>query len=43
MWKLRCTKNMNIKKCNLIANKKFYNPNIFLEIDTPKDFIMISK
>ena len=37
------TKNMNIKKCNLIAPKKFYNPNIFLEIDTPKDFIMISK
>ena len=37
------TKNKNIKKCNIIAPRRFYNPNIFLEIDTPKDLLMISK
>lgn len=36
------TKNKNLKKCNIIAPKKFYKPNIFLEIDTPVDLIMIT-
>ena len=37
------TKNKNIKKCNIIAPIKFYKPNIFLEVDTPTDLIMITK
>lgn len=37
------TKNKKLKKCNISAPKKYHYPNIFLEVDTPKDLIMVSK
>ncbi len=36
------TKNSKISKCNIIAPKKYRYPNIFLEVDTPKDFELVS-
>ena len=37
------TKNKKLRKCNISAPKKYNYPNIFLEVDTPEDFIMVSK
>ena len=37
------TKNKKLRKCNISAPKKYNYPDIFLEVDTPKDFIMVSK
>ena len=37
------TKNKKISKCNIIAPKKYRYPNIFLEVDTAKDFEVVSK
>ena len=37
------TKNKKLRKCNISAPKKYNLPNIFLEVDTPEDFIMVSK
>ena len=37
------TKNKELRKCNISAPKKYHYPNIFLEVDTPKDLIMVSK
>ena len=37
------TKNKKLRKCNIVAPKKHNFPNIFLEVDTPKDFIVVSK
>ncbi|MDB4192553.1 hypothetical protein N9599_00045 [Candidatus Pelagibacter sp.] len=36
------TKNSKILKCNIVAPKKYRYPNIFLEVDTAKDFQLIS-
>lgn len=37
------TKNKKIKKCNILANKKYHYPQIFLEVDTKDDFLVISR
>ena len=36
------TKNPNISKCNIVAPKKYRYPNMFLEVDTYKDFQLVS-
>ena len=36
------TKNKNLSRCNISAPKKHHFPNIFLEVDTPEDFLMMS-